>query len=291
MGATTLGPMVNSTLMKYGFVLPYGDARTAADFAEAAEQAGWDGFFVWEPVYGWDAWMLLTAAAMRTQRIRLGTMLTPLSRMRPWKLASEALTLDHLSGGRATLAVGLGAVDTGFEDFGEATDRKTRAQLLDEGLQIVTSLWRGDPFTHAGTHYNVNGRNLHYPPPPPVRDARIPIWVVAAWPFEASMNRALAFDGIIPSAKGDDGNFRQVTPDELAALRAWLAARRDMASFDIVVEGTTSTADRDRAIAKVRPWAEAGATWYLEARWGVQEGAVTMESVRRRLEAGPPRFE
>ncbi len=92
--------------MKYGFVLPSGDARTAAEYAEAAEQAGWDGFFVWEPVYGWDAWVMLAAAAMRTTRIRLGTMITPVSRMRPWKLAGEALTVDHLSGGRVTLAVG-----------------------------------------------------------------------------------------------------------------------------------------------------------------------------------------
>lgn len=281
--------MVNSTPMKYGFVLPYGDARTAADFAEAAEQAGWDGFFVWEPVYGWDAWVMLTAAAMRTRHILLGTMLTPLSRMRPWKLASEGLTLDHLSGGRVRLAVGLGAVDTGFDTFGEETNRKTRAELLDEGLQIVTSLWRGEPFTHAGKHYNINGRSLHFPPPPPVNQGRIPIWVAAAWPFQASMKRALAFDGLIPSVRGADGRFRQVTPDELVVLRTWLAARRDMASFDIIVEGTTSTTDRDRAIAKARPWFDAGATWYLEARWGVQEGEVTSESVRRRLEAGPPR--
>jgi alkanesulfonate monooxygenase SsuD/methylene tetrahydromethanopterin reductase-like flavin-dependent oxidoreductase (luciferase family) len=283
--------MVDSDPMKYGFVLPYGDARTAAGFAEAAEQAGWDGFFVWEPIYGWDAWVMLTAAAMRTRRIHLGTMLTPLSRMRPWKLASEALTLDHLSGGRVTLSVGLGAIDTGFEEFGEATGRKTRAQLLDEGLDIVTSLWRGEPFTHTGTHYHVDGQNLHYPPPLPAQGTHIPIWAVGAWPFEASMCRALALDGIIPSAKGDDGRFRQVTPDELTAMRAWLADRRDLSAFDIVVEGTTSTTDRDRAIAKVRRWSDAGATWYLEARWGVQEGAVTVESVRQRMEAGPPRID
>ena len=119
--------------MKYGFVLPHGDARTAADFAQAAEQAGWDGFFVWEPVWGIDAWVSLTAAAMCTQRIRLGTLLTPLSRMRPWKLASETATLDQLSNGRVILAVGLGAIESGFESFGEVTDRKTRAELLDEG--------------------------------------------------------------------------------------------------------------------------------------------------------------
>jgi len=100
--------------MKFGFVLPRGDARTAADFAQEAEAAGWDGFFVWEPMYGIDAWVALTAAAMRTERIRLGTLLSPVSRMRPWKLASEAATLDNLSGGRVIISVGLGALDTGF---------------------------------------------------------------------------------------------------------------------------------------------------------------------------------
>src|SRR5215216_5126040 len=139
--------------MQYGFVLPAGDARTAAEYARAAEQAGWDGFFVWEPVWGIDAWVSLTAAAMRTERIRLGTMLTPLSRMRPWKLASETATLDRLSNGRVILAVGLGAIDTGFAEFGEVTDRKTRAELLDEGLEILTGLWQGQPFSYDGKHY------------------------------------------------------------------------------------------------------------------------------------------
>jgi len=101
--------------MKFGFVLPYGDARTAADLAQAAEGAGWDGFFVWEPVWGNDAWVGLAAAAMVTHRIRLGTMLTPLSRMRPWKLASETATLDNLSGGRVILSVGLGAIDSALK--------------------------------------------------------------------------------------------------------------------------------------------------------------------------------
>jgi len=275
--------------MKYGFVLPSGDARTAADFAEAAEHAGWDGFFVWEPLYGWDAWVLLTAAAMRTSRIRLGTMITPVSRMRPWKLASETLTVDHLSGGRVTLSVGLGATDIGFADFGEATDRRVRAELLDEGLAILQALWAGKPVSHAGKHYRVEAEHLHYPPPPPVQQPRIPIWVVGAWPFEKSMRRAMRFDGIIPSAKGDDGDFRQVTPDELRDMKRWIDERRQDAAFDIIVEGTTSTSNRERAAAKVRPWADAGATWYLEARWGVQEGATTMDDVRRRLEAGPPR--
>ena len=103
--------------MKLGYVLPRGDARTAADFALQAEASGWDGFFVWEPVWGIDAWVSLAAAAMVTEKIRLGTMLSPLSRMRPWKIASETATLDNLSNGRVILSVGLGSTDTRFNDF------------------------------------------------------------------------------------------------------------------------------------------------------------------------------
>lgn len=129
--------------MRYGFVLPGGDAREAAELAGEAEAAGWDGFFVWDSVWGVDPWVSLAAAAVRTESIRLGTMLTPLSRRRPWKLAGETVTLDHLSGGRLVLSVGLGAVETGFAAFGEETDRKIRSELLDEGLDVLTGLWRG----------------------------------------------------------------------------------------------------------------------------------------------------
>ena len=183
--------------MRYGFVLPRGDARTAAETAALAERAGWDAFFVWEPVWGIDAWVSLTAAAMRTERIRLGTMLTPLSRMRPWKLASETATLDNLCGGRVILAVGLGALDTGFAEFGEATDRKTRAELLDEGLAVLTGLWAGQPFSFQGVHYTVQPTGF-MPPPPPVQRPRIPIWVVGAWGRPKSMARAFRYDGLLP---------------------------------------------------------------------------------------------
>src|SRR5262249_5512171 len=172
--------------MKYGFVLPAGDARTAADLAYDAEQAGWDGFFVYETVWGIDAWVSLAAAAMRTERIRLGTLLTPVSRRRPWKLASETVTLDHLSNGRLILAGGVGAPEPGCEACGEVTDRKLRAELLDEGLDILTGLWRGQPFNYDGKHYHVRETSFA-PPPPPVQQPRIPIWVVGAWPRMKSM--------------------------------------------------------------------------------------------------------
>lgn len=274
--------------MRYGFVLPHGGARTAADLARVAEDAGWDGFFVWEPVWGYDAWVLLTAAAMRTERIRLGTMLTPLSRMRPWKLASETVTLDHLSGGRVVIAVGLGALDSGFAAFGEETDRRQRAQLLDEGLDVLTGLWRGQPFEYAGTHYRVRPSEF-LPPPPPVQQPRIPIWVVGAWPSPKSLGRALRYDGVLPTVIGDEG-VRQATPDEVRELTGYVRRVRGEGPFDVVVEGETPGDDQEAAAEQVRTWADAGATWWIEGRWDVIGRPDAVDLVRERLQQGPPRL-
>lgn len=274
--------------MNYGFVLPAGDARAAADLAHQAESAGWDGFFVWEPVWGVDAWVSLTAAAMRTERIRLGTMLTPLSRMRPWKLAGEAATLDRLSGGRVIVTVGLGAVDTGFAEFGEATDRRTRAELLDEGLNIVTGLWRGQPYNFAGKHYTVRETTFAVPPPP-LQQPRIPVWVVGAWPIERSMARALRYDGLVPSVRGEKGAMRQANIDEVADIRAYITGRRGDSPYDIIIEGETPADDGAAAAATSEAWARAGATWWMEAMWGVQDDADREARLLARVRSGPPR--
>jgi alkanesulfonate monooxygenase SsuD/methylene tetrahydromethanopterin reductase-like flavin-dependent oxidoreductase (luciferase family) len=276
--------------MRYGFVLPHGDAALAAELAAEAEAAGWDGFFAWEPVWGVDAWVSLTAAAMRTTRIRLGTMLSPLSRMRPWTFAGTSATLDRLSGGRVIVSVGLGAVDTGFSEFGEETDRKTRAELLDEGLAIVEGLWRGQPFNFSGKHYTVR-ETAFFVPPPPVQQPRIPIWVVGAWPRPKSMRRALRYDGLIPSAIGADGEARQATPDEVRAIAAHVREHRGAGAFDIVVEGVTPGGDAAAAAEVVRPWAEAGATWWIEAMWQQPQDAAEAGPLRARLHQGPPRGE
>jgi alkanesulfonate monooxygenase SsuD/methylene tetrahydromethanopterin reductase-like flavin-dependent oxidoreductase (luciferase family) len=274
--------------MKYGFVLPMGDARTAADFAHEAEQAGWDGFFVWEPVWGIDAWVSLAAAAMRTERIKLGTMLTPLSRMRPWKLASETVTLDHLSNGRVILAVGLGAVDTGFEAFGEVTDRRTRAELVDEGLDILTGLWRGQPFNYEGKHYQVKEATF-MPPPAPVQQPRIPIWVVGVWPRMRSMRRVARYDGLIPAVQAEDGGRAETTPDAIGEMKAFVAANRaETTPFDIIMEGETPGDDHEKAAVTVRPWADAGVTWWMEGMWNVIGDPSALELVRQRIRQGPP---
>jgi hypothetical protein len=271
--------------MKYGFVLPRGDARSAADFAFEAEAAGWDGFFVWEPVWGIDAWVCLTAAAMRTERIRLGTMLTLVSRMRPWKLASETATLDNLSGGRVILAVGLGALDTGFAEFGEATDRKQRAELMDEGLEILTGLWLGQPFNYQGKHYKIQETKF-YPPPPPVQQPRIPIWVVGAWPRRKSMQRVMRYDGLLPAVMDENGKVQMGSPepDDIRQMKAYIDANRTMNTpYDIVVEGETPGDDPQKGAEIVRPYFEAGATWWIEALWNTPQS----EKVLARIRQGP----
>lgn len=280
--------------MKYGFVLPYGDARTAANLAREAEEAGWDGFFVWEPVWGIDAWVCLTAAAMVTERIRLGTMLTPLSRMRPWKLASETATLDNLSNGRVILAVGLGAIDSGFAAFGEVTDRRTRAELLDEGLDILTGLWKGQPFSYNGKHYQIKETNF-MPPPPPVQQPRIPIWVVGAWPSQKSMQRVVRYDGLLPhvldQAKDSTQDAQQAVLTLLPQMKAYIEEHR-MATgpFDIVVEGVTPGDNAEEAAAIVSQWAAAGATWWLESMWNAFNEDDPATAVHQRVIQGPPRI-
>jgi alkanesulfonate monooxygenase SsuD/methylene tetrahydromethanopterin reductase-like flavin-dependent oxidoreductase (luciferase family) len=160
--------------MKYGFIIPNDDIHTAPDLAAEAEAAGWDGVFIPDciaidtengpPGPWYDPWIVLAAMAVRTKRVRLGTMLTPLSRRRPWKLARETVTLDHLSKGRLILPVGLGAAkdDAGFYKVGEEMDLKVRAKLLDESLAILTGLWSGQPFTYHGEHYHVQDTTYEF---------------------------------------------------------------------------------------------------------------------------------
>ncbi|HEX8981632.1 MAG TPA: LLM class flavin-dependent oxidoreductase [Ktedonobacterales bacterium] len=273
--------------MRYGFILPGGSARVVAESARAAEAAGWDGFFIADCVWSVDPWVSLTAAAMVTERIRLGTMLTPISRRRPWTLASQTATLDDLSGGRVILAAGLGAIDTGFAEFGEVTDRKTRAELMDEGLDIITGLWQGQPFNYDGKHYHVRETTFS-PPPAPVQKPRIPIWMVGAWPRPKSMDRVARWDGLLPDKIGPTGERESVGPDDLRAMAAYLAERRPAGAgpIDIVVEGETPGDDQAKAREMVQPMRDAGATWWLESRWG--DGRD--DEAQERLRQGPPRL-
>ena len=153
--------------MKYGLVLPLsgieGDVEQLVEYAHIAEEEGWEGVFLEDYIIYWgaqgvtyDPWLTLTAMALRTQRVHLGTTVTPLPSRLPWKLAREAVTLDHLSGGRLALGVGLGNLnDPGFGRVGEVTDARQRGAMLDEALDVLAGLWTGEPFSYQGRHYRV----------------------------------------------------------------------------------------------------------------------------------------
>ena len=276
--------------MKHGFVLPGGSAVEQLELAVVADQAGWDGVFVWEASYGVDPWTLLAAMSQRTTNVRLGTMLTPLPFRRPWKVASQVLTLDQLSDGRAILTVGLGAVDDALGTTGEETDRRVRAQRLDEGIDLVKRLLDGKR-TYAGRHYQIDlrAREDLDATTAVVQQPRPPIWIVGVWPRPKSMKRVIRGDGLLPMGM-DEGGVRPAEPREVEEMIGWLAWHAGQRrQFDVIVEGETPDDDPAEASAIVAKWSDVGATWWLETRWGMpHHGADKMAEVRRRLEAGPP---
>lgn len=281
----------------------YGDPRCLIALAQAAEAAGFDGFFIWDhlvmvpggrtPLV--DATVMLGALAQATRHIRLGAMMTPLSRRRPWKFAKELATLDHLSNGRIVCGVGLGepvAVD--FVPFGEDATPLGRARRLDEGLAILDPLLRGEAVTHDGNHYQLRDARLA----PSCRQLpRLPIWIAAAQPAEAGFRRAARWDGCFPikfpatalaSATPIDWSGWWLTPSEFSAgvdlikrLRVGLEI-----PFEYVASGRLID-QQDEATAILTRYAAAGATWWFE--WVTDEPGTferTLEAVRR----GPPRM-
>jgi alkanesulfonate monooxygenase SsuD/methylene tetrahydromethanopterin reductase-like flavin-dependent oxidoreductase (luciferase family) len=280
--------------MKFGIEIQGGEPRTVGDLASAAEQAGWDGVFIADALaigvkghadMPWfDTQVALAVIAMRTERIQIGTLIVAVTRRRPWKLAREIMTLDHLSGGRLILGVGLGAAedDGGFFKVGEAMDLKVRAEIMDETLAILAGLWTGKTFSFTGKHYKVDRLSMI---PVPVQTPRIPIWVPGVWPKEKSMQRALAWDGIIPQRyKGSPGDTAR--PEDTRAVASYVAKnRRASSGFDIIAGGSTPGKSRKKAADKVRPFADAGATWWIESVWSGET------RLRARIKEGPPRID
>jgi alkanesulfonate monooxygenase SsuD/methylene tetrahydromethanopterin reductase-like flavin-dependent oxidoreductase (luciferase family) len=271
--------------MRFGFVITGGDANEIVEMGELIEQSGWDAAFGWETVYGLDPWVLLGAIAAKTSRIRLGTLLTPPSRRRPWKLAAEVATLDRLSEGRAQLIVGLGAPETGFAEVGEAADRKTRAELMDEAIELMHRFWSSEPFTYEGKHYKVDWQNTNWKLAP-VQKPRAPIWTVAMWPNARSMARAYRLEGCLPFVRTENPMENGITPEDVAAIQAQALEVKDPKStFDVVIEGVTPPGD-EAALDRVRAFRDAGATWWVESMWEAPGG---MDAVRERIVAGPPK--
>lgn len=281
--------------MKYGINIPnfgwFGDTHTLVESAVEAEEAGWDGFFLWDHMLVFkqedmvlpfaDPWISLAAIASSTKRIQLGPMITPLPRRRPWKVAREAVTLDHLSRGRLVLGVGLGApADVEFEYFGEQSDPSVRACKLDESLDIIRGLLSGEKFSYSGQHYHLKEMTFL---PKPKQEAGIPIWVGGSYPFKTPFHRAARYNGVVPvHSKWPE----PLVPEHLAHILPIIESERgDLQNYDVVVCGETTGADQKADRNKLVPWIEAGVTWWLEDIHGLR---ADLSDLGKRIRAGPP---
>lgn len=272
--------------MRFGVYVPTSgeyDVATLVGIAREVEELGFDGMFLWDNLITTfddsgtldDTTVALTAVVLATERIHCGTLVTPLARRRPWKVAKETATLDRLSGGRLVLGVGLGGT-WDFAPFREAPPGPERGAMLDEALDVLTACWTGNDVQHRGTHFTVEGARML---PRPVQHPRIPIWVAGYWPGTAPFRRAARWDGVAPLRAGHD--FAGLTPDELSACLAQIHAQRppDAGPLDAVYfhlgEGGRG----------VQEYARAGATWWLES---TNPATETLAEFRDRLRAGAP---
>lgn len=283
--------------MRHGMSLaaagPAGDPRTMAGLAVLAEQSGWDAVFLEDyivyqgrsgvPTY--DPWVVLAAMAMVTTTIRLGTLVTPVTRRRPWKLAMEATTLDHVSGGRVILGVGAGeAADPSFAAVHEAPSQRDLAGVLDEGLEVLSRLFDGSPLTFHGAHFQIDRLLLS---PRPVQRPRIPIWVGGDWLLPGVRRRLVRWDGAcVYSGRPGTPESRPLDASQVRELRARVEESREggLAGYDICVGGRPRDPDTARERDYLSSLAEAGATWWQE--W---PGPGELADTRRAIAAGPLR--
>ena len=275
----------------------FSDAGNVATAAVAAEQAGWDALFVWDHVvhdkqkrqgqpFG-DPWMLLTAAALATTRLRVGTLVTPVARRRPEQLARQVATLDSLSRGRVIFGAGLGGpIDDEYGSFGETTDPVALAERLDEGLALLARYWSGEAVNHHGRHYQVDDVTLL---PATVQRPRPPVWIGGFWPHRRPMRRAAHWDGAVPlfttARHGHIPPVDQVR-DLVAYVREQRAERVDE-PFEIVLGGATPD-DPAEARDVIAPLADAGATWWDERQLQTSDDLHRLSAILRRIEHGPP---
>jgi len=262
----------------------YAQVDQLADLAAFAEDAGWDGFFVQDCMLSGksealvDPWLALCAIALATKRLRIGAFMTPLAAYRPWQVARQCVTLDHLSKGRLIFGAGLGFRAEDFLAVGEDAAASVRAEKLDEGLALLRLFWKGEPFSFAGKHYQMKQAQLL---PTPVQTPTIPIWLAGTWPHHKPLRRAAGFDGLYIASQRASGEA--LTPTDLHEALAYIQSQRqDATPFDVAFAGVTEATS---AAEVIDPYAQAGATWWLEGIW-VERG--TVQQMRERIRQGPP---
>ncbi|HEX3593410.1 MAG TPA: LLM class flavin-dependent oxidoreductase [Pseudonocardiaceae bacterium] len=264
------------------------DPMALVTLAVEAEATGFDGFFIWDHMVfandGMgpsivDPWAVLSVAAAHTTSIVLGPMITPVPRRRPWVLARQTVTLDRIAGGRTVFGVGIGSPAHGdFGIFGDETDARTRAAMLDEGLAVLDGLWTGEPFEFHGEHYSIEPVRFRPTPAAPIR-----VWVGGVLPNVAPMRRAARWDGAVP-IRFARGALARPSAADIAGVRDTVAERRgSLANYDLVVWAEV-TPDPVALPDELPSYVDAGATWWIET---AKPEPNWYEGLRRRIAAGP----
>jgi len=271
----------------------YSDFDGVIALAQDAEESGWNGVFPWDhilhkPKAGLevvDPWIMLAAIAANTRRIVLGPMVTPLARRRPWKVARESVSLDHLSRGRLILGVGLGSVvQQDFRRFGEDIDNKTRGEKLDESLEILRGLWKGEPFSFSGKHYTIEEGTTFLPKPYGDKE-RIPIWVGGGkWSWRKKpFRRAARFEGAFPEFT--DGSGAKVAKYFENVAEYINRYRGNLEGFDFITLGKAPRSKR-KIKEYFEPILKSGKiTWWVER---VYSWKGDLEQIRKKVREGPP---
>jgi len=268
--------------VRYGIeVVPFGDYAEpgpVVELAVAAEAAGWDALSIWDHCHFWggvgDPWVTLTAVAAATSRLRVLTDVTPVPRYRPHLLARSVHALDAFSGGRFTLGAGLG-VREDLEPLGDHRDDRTRAAMADEALELVTRWCSGEAVTHEGVHFRSDGAQIAGRA---TQSPRVPVWI-GGWSRPA-LRRAARWDGWVMAAIDQDQRA-WFGPDRLADAVRYLREQGVGPEFAVAVNGTTPAGER----GLVPEYADAGATWWFEAVFGLRG---THAEMLERVHAGPP---
>ena len=276
--------------MKHGLFLPpfdgLADVERMAELAVRAEEAGWDGFFVWDhlrypaPVRDiLDPYACLAVMAERTSRITLGPMVTPLNRRRPQVVARQAVALDRLSKGRLVMGFGIGDdyPDGELACFGELTDAVERGRALNEGIAIFRGLVSGEEVNVTGEFFKAQGVTFQ---PTAYRSSGIPVWTAGRWPNPGPVRRAAHHQGMMV--------IQMTEPEQVDDLKVKLSeAGADLEHFDIVVWGQRDEKMLYREDERYAEWARAGVTWFLT---GPGPFNLDYDEVHRYIAAGPPRY-
>jgi alkanesulfonate monooxygenase SsuD/methylene tetrahydromethanopterin reductase-like flavin-dependent oxidoreductase (luciferase family) len=276
------------SIMKFGIYAPnfgntFGNPKLVTKLAIEAEKSGWDGFFLWDHIVNTeefpdtvDPFIALTSVAESTEKIHIGTMVTPLTRRRPWKLARETVTLDILSEGRLILGVGLGGPSE-LSLMNEETNPRIMAEMADEHLEILKGLWSGEDFSYAGKYYKIDKVRFR---PRPVQKPRIRIWGAGTWPYKGPFKRAAKLDGVVPLSE----DFRnQLTPDDYRNMVEYMKRHGLRYPYD-TVKISFNIPEKNDEKRIIQDFQDAGINWWLEL---VSDWTGSYEKIKDIIMQGP----